>query len=194
MLPRLREATIFGSFETFQTPKSINTMKYFIALVFSLICVNLSAQHTIVMKDGSKMNGELQSIKDNTVTFFFKGSNITFHVGEISAIHFDGNIPSSSSASSGSNSGQKGVSFVMPGRKLTRQPKIDNLTMEKGIVVIVITINKYGNVMKADPGAEGTTTTSQYLLTKAKQAAESAMLDGGTTFPLEQKGTISVTF
>ena len=82
----------------------------------------------------------------------------------------------------------------MPGRKLNRQPKIDNLTMEKGIVVIAITINKYGNVVKAEPGAEGTTTTSQYLLTKAKQAAESAMFDGGTTFPLEQKGTITVTF
>ncbi len=183
--------TIFGSFGTYQTQKSIRNMKCFIALAFFFICGTLSAQHTIVMKDGSKMNGELQSIKENTVTFFFKGSNITFHVGEISAIYFDGNI---SSASSGSNTGQKGVSFVMPGRKITRQPKIDNLTMEKGIVTIEITINKYGNVMKADPGAEGTTTTSQYLLTKAKQAAESAMFDGGTTFPLEQKGTITVTF
>lgn len=186
--------TIFGSFGTLQTQKSIKLMKYFIALALLLCFGQLSAQHTIIMKDGSKMNGELQSIKDNTVTFFYKGSNITFHVGEISSIIFDGNISSSSTASSASNSGQKGVSFVMPGRKLTRQPKIDNLTMEKGIVVIAITINKYGNVMKADPGAEGTTTTSQYLLTKAKQAAESAMFDGGATFPLEQKGTITVTF
>ena len=29
---------------------------------------------------------------------------------------------------------------------------------------------------------------------KAKQAAESAKFDGGTTMPLEQKGTITVTF
>ena len=48
--------------------------------------------------------------------------------------------------------------------------------------------------MKAEAGADGTTTTSNYLLTKAKQAAESAMFDGGTTFPLEQKGTITITF
>ena len=143
------------------------------------------------------MNGELQTIKDNTVTFFYKGSMISFHLAEISSIIFDSATPgstSSSAANSGTPSGMKGVSFVMPGRKIVKQPKVDNLTMDKGIVVVAITINKYGNVVKADPGAEGTTTTSAYLLTKAKQAAESTMFDGGQTFPLEQKGTITITF
>lgn len=144
------------------------------------------------MKNGEKMEGELQSIKDNTVTFFHKGSIITFQVGEISGIQFGDIIKPYSGGSTAT--GTKGVSFVMPGRKLNKQPKVDNLTMERGIVVVSITINKYGNVIKADPGAEGTTTTSQYLSTKAKQAAESSMFDGGTTMPLEQKGTITVTF
>ncbi len=66
--------------------------------------------------------------------------------------------------------------------------------MEKGIVVVEITINKYGNVIKAVPGIEGSTTTSNYLFTKAKQAAQSVMFDTGPTMPLEQKGTITITF
>ena len=82
----------------------------------------------------------------------------------------------------------------MNGRKMTKQPTVSNLTMEKGLVVVDITINKYGNVIKAEPGAEGTTTTSQYLLTKGKQAAESAAFDTGPTMPLEQKGSITITF
>lgn len=165
--------------------------KILIALTFCATATFANAQHTVVMKDGSKLNGELQSIQSNTVTFFYKGSNITFNVGEISSILFDGVVGGGSSVSTTTT---KGATYVMPGRKLTRQPKIDNLTMEKGIVVVNITINKYGNIMKAEAGADGTTTTSSYLLTKAKQAAESAMFDGGTTFPLEQKGTITITF
>jgi hypothetical protein len=172
-------------------------MKYFITSLLLFFAIPLMAQHIVVLKTGERMNGELQSIKDNTVTFFYKGSMITFHLGEISSIIFDGGVPgggSTGASNSGTPSGMKGVSFVMPGRKIAKQPKVDNLTMEKGIVVVSITINKYGNVIKADPGAEGTTTTSPYLLTKAKQAAESAMFDGGQLLPLEQKGTITITF
>lgn len=165
--------------------------KILLALAACAIGNLANAQHTVIMKDGSKLNGELQSIQNNTVTFFYKGSNITFNVGEISSIQFDGNVGGASSISTTTT---KGSTYIMPGRKLIRQPKIDNLTMEKGIVVVNITINKYGNIMKAEAGADGTTTTSNYLLTKAKQAAESAMFDGGTTFPLEQKGTITITF
>jgi hypothetical protein len=165
--------------------------KTLFALAFCAFGSLANAQHTVIMKDGSKLNGELQSIQNNTVTFFYKGSNITFNVGEISSIQFDGAVGGASSVNTTTT---KGATYVMPGRKLTRQPKIDNLTMEKGIVVVNITIDKYGNVLKSEPGADGTTTTSTYLLTKADQAAKSAMFDGGTTFPLQQKGTITITF
>src|SRR5205823_2929565 len=110
----------------------------------------------------------------------FKGNPMTFKLVEVASITFDQSAPvvTKSSASSGiTPSGTKGVSYVMNGRKMTKQPTVSNLTMEKGIVVVDITINKYGNVIKAEPGAEGTTTTSQYLLTKGKQAAESAQFD-----------------
>lgn len=167
-------------------------MKYFLSAVFLSLAASVSAQHTVVLKTGEKLHGELQSIQKNTVTFFYKGTNLTFQVGEISSILFDGDSKPAS-APTAAPSGLKGTTFVMPGRKLTKQPTINNLTMDHGTVVVSITINKYGNVIKAEPGAEGTTTTSEYLLTKAKQAAESAMFDGGGTLPLEQKGSITIT-
>lgn len=149
------------------------------------------AQHLIITKSGERMNGEVQRIENNTVSFFHKGALLSFQLGQIKSIEFD---VEPGGAGGSVTTGQKGVSFVMPGRKLVKQPKIDNLTMERGIVVVAITINKYGNVIKADPGVEGTTTMSNYLLTKAKQAAESAAFEGGTTMPLEQKGTMTITF
>jgi hypothetical protein len=157
-------------------------------MLFSGFCM---AQHVIVTKSGETLNGELQKIENNTVSFFHKGSVLTFQLGQIKSITFDAEP---GIGSGNTQSGQRGVSFVMPGRKIIKQPKVDNLTMERGIVVVAITINKYGDVIKAEPGVEGTTTTSQYLLTKAQQAAQSAKFDGGTTMPLEQKGTITITF
>ncbi len=169
-------------------------MKKHLALFALLVCFSsLSAQHTLLMKSGEIMTGEARSLNDGTIKFLFKGNEMSFKVTDIASVSFE----SSTKASSGSgsqNSGTKGVSYVMAGRKLTREPKIDNLTMEKGIVVVEITINKYGNVVKAVPGIEGSTTTSQYLLTKAKQAAESVMFDTSPVMPQSQTGMITITF
>ena len=66
--------------------------------------------------------------------------------------------------------------------------------IEKGTVVVTVTIDKYGSVRKAVPGAEGTTTKSEYLLTKAKQAAESALFDKVPNAPLEQTGYMVIVF
>ena len=47
-------------------------------------------------------------------------------------------------------------------------------------------------IWKAKP--KGTTTSSEYLLTKAKQAAESTLFDNVPTAPLEQKGFMVIPF
>jgi hypothetical protein len=171
-------------------------MKKIIAVIlFSYCSLSLLAQHTIVLKSGEKMNGEVKSLNDGSLKFMFKGNEMSFKVIDISSILFDSSEKPALSATGGStDSGTKGVSYTMAGRKMTKQPKIDNLTMEKGIVVVEITINKYGNVVKAVPGIEGTTTTSDYLLTKAKQAAESVMFDTSPIMPQSQMGTITITF
>ena len=171
-------------------------------LIKLIVCIILPltgiAQHKLVLKSGETMNGEVVSIKDGSLSFSFKGNNMNFKTSEISSIVFSDSKPIQSDATYNTKTttagGTKGVRYVMNGRKMVKQPVVNNLTNEKGIVVVEVTINKYGNVIKAEPGAEGTTTTSQYLLTKAKQAAESVAFDTFQVAPLEQKGTISIVF
>jgi protein TonB len=164
-----------------------------IKVLVILLCISsvLTAQHTLNLKSGEKMSGEVKSLADGTVKFMFKGNEMSFKVAEISSIMFD---DKSAPAASSGTTNTKGVTYVMAGRKMTKEPKIDNLTMEKGIVVVEITINKYGNVVKAVPGIEGSTTTSNYLMTKAKQAAESVMFDTSPIMPQSQTGSMTITF
>lgn len=161
----------------------------FSAILFSNV---LFAQQTVVLKTGEKMTGQLKSLNDGTFSFAFNGLNKNIKMSEVSVIYFEDKTATATSPEV--VSGTKGVTYVMNGRKLTKQPKIDNLTMEKGVVVVNITIDKYGHVTKAEPGGEGTTTTSNYLLTKAKQAAESVQFDTSPTMPLQQQGSITITF
>lgn len=161
-----------------------------IAVILSLAVCQSQAQHQLVLKNGESLSGEIRSLNDGVLKFISKGKEMSFKTSEISNISF-GLTDSGPSAGA---TATKGVSYVMAGRKLIREPKIDNLTMEKGIVVVEITIDKYGNVVKAVPGIEGTTTTSNYLLTKAKQAAESVKFDTSPVMPQSQTGAITITF
>lgn len=86
------------------------------------------------------------------------------------------------------------VRYKVADRVISKAPRVDNLTQEKGTVVVDITIDKYGHVMKAIPGAPGSTSNSDYLKTKAKQAAESALFNNVPTAPLEQKGYMIIVF
>ena len=162
-----------------------------------LVCATffVNAQNTLVLKSGEKMSGTVQSVKDGSVSFLFKGNPMTFKVEDVSAIFFTESQPElKTETATAKDAGMRGVKYEMPGRTLVKPPKIDNLTMEKGVVVVEITIDKYGHVTKASPGAEGTTTMSNYLLTKAKQAAESVAFDNCAKCPLETKGTITLNF
>ena len=86
------------------------------------------------------------------------------------------------------------VRYSMKGRTITNKPRVDIMTEEHGTVVVDVTIDKYGHVMSAVPGAKGTTTESKYLMTKAKQCAETALYDTKPTYPLKTQGTFSITF
>ncbi len=86
------------------------------------------------------------------------------------------------------------VRYNMKGRLITNTPKVDIMTEEHGTVVVEVTIDKYGHVISAVPGAAGTTTESKYLRTKAKQCAESALYDTKPTSPLKTTGTFTITF
>lgn len=163
-------------------------MKKILIMAFCLIAGAAFAQHTLILKSGEKMNGNLKSFNDNKAIFEFKGNELKFDAAEISSIVFDdrpaADIPT----------GLKGVGYVLNGRKMTKTPVYENLTMKKGIVVVSVTVDKYGSVMKASPGVEGTNTTDKYLLDLSKNAAQGAKFDNCPKCPLQMEGTITFTF
>jgi hypothetical protein len=161
------------------------------------------AQHTVVLKNGKTMTGKVVSLVNGVIQLDHNQTISTVKVSEISAIKFseDGNYSSSASSQKNDEVGEKemvtGDSFVrykVADRNLVKAPRVDNMTQKKGTVVVSITIDKYGNVTKAIPGAAGSSTTDDYLFTKARQAAESAKFDNVPTAPLAQTGYIIINF
>ena len=95
----------------------------------------------------------------------------------------------------GSGSGPgKGISFDLSGRKMVKSPVIDDRSQETGRVVVAITVDKSGSVISAIPGFRGSTTTSAYLFSKAKEAAMKARFNADPNGADIQKGTITFVF
>ncbi len=139
------------------------------------------------------MQGEVKSLNDAKVSFVFKGNTMTFPVSEIEMIQFGSSTGALGSAAD-KTSGMKGVSFVLEGREIVKPPVFENLTLKKGIVVVAVHVDKYGNVKKAEAGAEKTTTTDDYLLKLAQSAAMSTKFNNCPKCPLDMQGTMTFTF
>lgn len=166
-----------------------------------LLPFSLYAQHTVTLKSGETKNGKLVSIVNDEAKFMINGTINSWPLSNIKLINFESGSEINSKATPSGNAeektiqaGQYSVKYVMAGRSIKTPPKIINGTQETGTVVVAITIDKYGNVTKAEPGAAGSTTTSSYLYTKAKQAAESVKFDNVPTAPLQTNGFITINF
>ena len=73
-------------------------------------------------------------------------------------------------------------------------PKPRAVTREKGIVVVQISVDQYGNVIEAVPGAEGTTIFDDAQLNATRNAAMKAHFNASANAPVTQTGTITYTF
>jgi TonB family protein len=65
---------------------------------------------------------------------------------------------------------------------------------ESGVVVVDIWVDNYGNVVKAVPGGDGTTTLNSSLNTAARNAAMETHFNMSADAPAMQQGTISYYF
>ena len=83
----------------------------------------------------------------------------------------------------------------LKGRTVNGNLPVPNYTIqESGIVVVTIWVDNYGNVTKAQAGAEGTTVTSKELWTAARNAAMNAHFNQKADAPALQQGTITYIF
>lgn len=179
--------------------------KYLVIAALSLIAAGSKAQHVVQLKSGERMSGKVQSLSNGVVDFLFQGSVMKLKVDEIYSINFAEQASTmnggTSTSSAPREAGEKQVMadnylvrYKVADREIVKNPVVSNLTQKKGTVVVDVTVDKYGSVRKAVPGAPGSTTTDQYLLTMAMKACESARFDNVPTAPTEQKGYMVIVF
>lgn len=88
----------------------------------------------------------------------------------------------------------EGIEFSLIGRSANYLPIPDYTTLATGRVVVQITVNREGQVIRASAGARGTTTTDRTLHRNAEEAARKARFDLKADAPEEQTGTITYNF
>lgn len=173
--------------------------KLLTALAFTLATSFVFGQHTVTMRSGATLQGYVLEIQSGTLKLDADGGVQSIKVSDISNINFG----SGDATSSGdlvpekmtvSADGNYKIRYRMKEREIVKAPRMALGTQDKGIVVVNITIDKYGNVMSAKSGADGTNTDNDYLLTKARQFAEEIKFDKVPTAPLETRGTVTFTF
>lgn len=172
-------------------------MKKTLLLSFSvLISAFTFAQHSVVMKNGDKLEGLVTSLNNGVIEIQKNQTISKINLSEVSEIIFDnkGEKASNEIGEKTMTAGSYFIRYKVADRIISKAPRIDNMTQKKGTVVVNVSINKYGNVIKAVPGAPGSTTSDEYLYTKAKQGAESALFNNVPTAPLEQTGYITISF
>ncbi|MBE9468849.1 MAG: hypothetical protein IMY72_11115 [Bacteroidetes bacterium] len=94
----------------------------------------------------------------------------------------------------GNGRGNKGIFFSLKGRNPKFLPKPEYNLQLSGIVVVEVTVDQYGNVVKTNPGIKGSTTLDATLLNAAQKAALKAKFDVKHNAPAYQKGTITYHF
>ncbi len=94
--------------------------------------------------------------------------------------------------SPGSGSGTGG--YGLNGRTLAFKKAVAQECNEAGIVVVEITVDKSGNVIKAIPGVKGTTNTKKCLLEPAKKTALMHKWNSDPNAPSQQVGFVVVNF
>ena len=105
-----------------------------------------------------------------------------------------GSVESTIHSTGISGLGDKGISYSLAGRIPQSLPKPEYNYQVEGIVVVEVTVDRYGNVTKAISGVKGSTTLNDHLYRAAKEAALAAKFDRKPNAPAYQKGTITYHF
>lgn len=87
-----------------------------------------------------------------------------------------------------------GMSFNLGGRSMVSAPKIVDTSQKEGKVVVDIIVDKYGKVVKATPGARGSTTTDRHLEKLATEAAYNTKFNAKSDAAIQQKGSMTFVF
>lgn len=169
--------------------------------VLLLVSGWLSAQHSVVLKTGEKIQGVVMELQDDVLTVYVNRQPKKIELRDVSSIFFDEYVAYDGSLLDETPSrkivsadGNYTLEYKIEDREMTQAPKISNATQKRGVVVVEVVVNRSGTVMKVTPGVTGSTTSDEYLLTKAGYACQGARFNEHMTGPLETKGTITIHY
>lgn len=173
--------------------------KIFLFFILSGCIINVYSQHTVVLKSGEKLNGVVVGIQYDTLSIAINYEITKVDMRKVSSIFFNEFVPYDGefiedTPEHSVKSGDYTIKYKIKERIMVVIPKISIGTEDKGTVVVLITVDRNGNVISAEPGGIGSNTSNQYLYTKAKLAAQEARFDKSPTGPLKTKGTITITY
>lgn len=98
-------------------------------------------------------------------------------------------------ATPGSFTQQKGVGFSLAGRSASgKWPLPEYKVQKEGRVVVSVTVDKQGKVVRAVGGVKGSTTTDAQLVKAAEEAAKKATFNADSKAANLQVGTITYIF
>ena len=89
---------------------------------------------------------------------------------------------------------EQGISFSLEGRSITQYPSVEDQSQKRGKVVVEITVNERGQVIKAVPGVRGSTVTDRQLKKLAKKAALETEFNENQNGPKRQVGKMTINF
>ncbi len=93
----------------------------------------------------------------------------------------------------GGGEGEDGAAYQLGGRKAIEKPKPQGNQID-GKVVVIITVNRLGNVIYAKAGAKGSTTLNKELLERARKAALKTKFNANKDAIKNQQGKIIYDF
>lgn len=174
-------------------------MHTYLFLILFILGNLANAQHSMVLKSGKKIEGVVLSLEEDVWKIFSNGKEVSVDMREVSSVFFDEFVPYDGVLiPEGEETVIKvngfTVKYQIKGRKLVRDPKVSIGSEDKGTVVVKFVIDRYGNVLSAEPGQSGSTTSNNYLLTKAKIAAQSAMFDEDLKGPIKTEGLFTIIY
>lgn len=172
--------------------------KIFLALL-SIVSFGLSAQHSLVLKSGEKIDCVILSLNNDVWNIFVDGQEKKVQMKEVSSVFFNEYVPYDgvfvpNSKETTIQVDGFTVKYQMKDRTMVQNPKVSIGTEDKGTVVVKIIIDRYGNILSAEPGQSGSTTSNKYLYTKAQTAAKTAKFDENLKGPLKTEGTITIVY
>lgn len=123
-----------------------------------------------------------------------QSQGVTFPGGNQGVPTGDPNASTYGPGGKGSGTQGTGPSYSLAGRSARSLPLPNYPGNEEGTVVVQVTVDKNGNVTKAEAGFRGSTTMNPSLLDAAQKAALQAKFNTDSNAPAFQVGTITYKF